>query len=486
MWRSWLCVVPVVVLLACPARAEVSLTLIPPADGTVGAAFDRPAHPYAAGHRGIDYAVPIGSRVRAAAAGYVSFAGTVAGRGAVTIDHGSGIQTTYTGLATIAVEEGEMVTQGRFIATSGSAHGRPGVHFGVIRDGAYVDPNGLLVDIDLSAAIHLAPVYWTPDRLGTFGSLLSQPAGVGTSDRNCENGLPLAYAVEPPNDNVAVAVAGITSKTRGGIAGGIYEDGPEKLGYPKERVYRFSYAGVAGRRFHEPYERTDTYGNIRIAARRLRALMLQIARKHPGRNVDLIAHSQGGIVARTYLALVTDDDRGVPPVDHLVTFASPHLGAPAAGETDDIRGRTVTGRHVLDKASDLSQTMGIPDPDSVAVEQLAPDSDLMNDLATEDVAFGVRVLALAIPNDPIVPADHALYPGEQGRVVPWTGHPAAGHKAIVTSPAARSLAYRFLAGHAPSCTTSWDRWGPRIGALYSGVQSSLAEGYTTIESTVFP
>jgi hypothetical protein len=110
----------------------------------------------------------------------------------------------------------------------------------------------------------------------------------------------------------------------------------------------------------------------------------------------------------------------------------------------------------------------------------------MSTLASEDVSFGTRVLALAIPNDPVVPADHALYPGEQGRVVPWMGRGLGGHSAIVTSEVARGIAYAFLSDRAPTCTTTWDRNGPRIGAVWAGLESSLAETLATLERAVIP
>lgn len=473
------------ILVSVPtgARAENALRFIPPVDAPIASSFVAPASDYAAGHRGIDYSTAVGTRVRAIGAGVVAFAGSAAGTSAVTIDHGSGVVSTYTGLTSIDVRVGESVTEGRFIGSTGSVHGEPGLHLGVKRHGVYVDPVSVLGDIDLSAAIHLAPVQWTPDELGALGSMLEPSAG--TSTRECRPNVPLASSAVPPNDNVAVAVAGITSKTKGGVSADIYEHGPETLGY--RIVYRFSYAGTRGPDAHKPYERSETYVDIRVAARRLRVLMRRIADVHPGRSVDLIAHSQGGVVARTYLALVAGDEQRLPPVDHLVTFATPHRGAPAAGEVEALRDRTMTGPLLLHGAKTMSQRgLPVPDPMSPAVRQLAPGSRLMGSLADEDVSFGTRVLALAIPNDPVVPADHALYPGEQGRVVPWTGRGLGGHSAIVTSEVARGIAYAFLSDRAPTCTTSWDRRGLRFGALWSGLEASLAETLATLERTVLP
>lgn len=59
-----------------------------------------PPGPYAAGHRGIDLAAPPGTRVLAPAAGTVTFAGPVGGRGVLTLTlPGTGtppLRTTFT------------------------------------------------------------------------------------------------------------------------------------------------------------------------------------------------------------------------------------------------------------------------------------------------------------------------------------------------------------------------------------------------------
>jgi triacylglycerol esterase/lipase EstA (alpha/beta hydrolase family) len=66
--------------------------------------------------------------------------------------------------------------------------------------------------------------------------------------------------------------------------------------------------------------------------------MARLRTRYPDADVDLLAHSQGGVVARTYLAEQASAwDPTLPRVAHLVTFAAPHQGARIASEVDEIR-----------------------------------------------------------------------------------------------------------------------------------------------------
>ncbi|MDQ3941240.1 MAG: peptidoglycan DD-metalloendopeptidase family protein [Actinomycetota bacterium] len=469
-------------LVTPPARADVAIRLTPPVDAPISHHFDAPESRFGAGHRGVDYAVPAGTAIRAAAAGTVTFAGSVAGVLAVTIDHSAGLVTTYSDLSSIVVTEGEVVTEGTWIGRSGRSHVDDGLHLGVKLNGRYVDPEIVLAPIDVAQAIHLAPLVWSPDDVPVLGPLLAPATDAGSAARPCSTLAPLGAQRSPPNPNIAVAVAGITSKTAGGIDARIYEDGPASLGYPADRIYRFSYAGIDGPRLHRPYARTDTYVDLRLAAERLRSLLAAIHRRHPTDDVDLIAHSQGGVVARLYLERFATAASALPHVDHLVTFSSPHRGSPAAAEIPELDDRTLTGARALDLFSRWSRTgVPIPDPRSVSARQLAPGSGLMEGLASEDVSFGTRVLTLAIPNDPVVPADRTSIPGHPARVVPWSGHPLAGHGAILESGAARALAYSFLRDAGVGCRTSWDHGGRLIGRAVGAAQSQIDRLYAGVE-----
>lgn len=468
-----------IVIAAGPARGGVPLS--PPVDGAVIVGYDEPEHRWGPGHRGIDYNVPAGTRVRAAGAGRVTFAGSVAGHLAVTIEHDSGYETTYSALSEIAVYPGQEVSEGTWIGRSGTAHpgGEEGLHLGVKLEGAYVDPALLLARPDVTDAIHLAPLVWEPDALMPDG-VPDAWVHAGTHQAACRDVEPLEDApATPPNDNVAVAIAGIGSSTQGDVRAEMYAHGPEELGYG--RVYRFSYAGPDEDDLHRPYTGRDTYGDIEGAAGRLADLLVRIANRHPGAKVDLIAHSMGGLVARRFLTTAAKEQRHeLPQVEHLVTFASPHAGASVASLPERLEEETLSGELLLDGASAWARSGGpLPDPRSDAVRQLEPGSQFLNELARESVIYGTRALALAIPNDVIVTADRAQWVEAQNRVVAPRG--LQGHAAIVSSDAAQGLAYAFLRDAPPSCEDAWDLWGPRVGRALGVIEEQSYRGLAALE-----
>jgi murein DD-endopeptidase MepM/ murein hydrolase activator NlpD len=153
--RLLLVAVLVPALLApVPAVAEPS-PVVPtaawawPLPGTppVTRAFEPPAGPYGLGHRGVDLAAAPGAAVLAAGDGVVAFAGMVAGRPVVSVDHPGGLRTTYEPVDP-SVATGQAVARGSPIGTLLAGHpGCPAaacLHWGVRRGETYLDPLALL------------------------------------------------------------------------------------------------------------------------------------------------------------------------------------------------------------------------------------------------------------------------------------------------------------------------------------------------------
>jgi murein DD-endopeptidase MepM/ murein hydrolase activator NlpD len=106
-----------------------------------------PVNPFCPGrhfHAGLDLAAPLGTLVRAAAAGtVVTAAWNESGYGlCMVIDHGQGLTTLYAHLLETAVVAGDSVSAGQPIAQVGSTGNSTGphLHFEVRSDGRPVDP----------------------------------------------------------------------------------------------------------------------------------------------------------------------------------------------------------------------------------------------------------------------------------------------------------------------------------------------------------
>jgi murein DD-endopeptidase MepM/ murein hydrolase activator NlpD len=114
---------------------------------TVGRPFEAPSHAYGPGHRGVDLTGAAGDPVLAAGDGVVVFAGMVAGRPVVSIDHPNGLRTTYEPVDP-SVGAGQAVARGSPIGTLAAGHpGCPAeacLHWGLRRGESYLDPLALL------------------------------------------------------------------------------------------------------------------------------------------------------------------------------------------------------------------------------------------------------------------------------------------------------------------------------------------------------
>ncbi len=144
MKRLLIWVVSLLLAISAPAAwGDDRLILDPPVPGELLKGFRLGDSVYAAGHRGVDLATDPLAEVRAAAVGSVYFAGLVAGRPSVSIDHGNGLRTTYTPVVT-TVSVGQQVTAGQVIGHIDAAtpHCQPQfcLHWGLTDGLNYYDP----------------------------------------------------------------------------------------------------------------------------------------------------------------------------------------------------------------------------------------------------------------------------------------------------------------------------------------------------------
>ena len=94
-------------------------------------------------HYGVDLAAPEGTPIYATKSGTVTVATSSRSAGNyVTINHGGGYSSIYMHMQYYVVSKGDTVKQGQLIGYMGSTGVSTGshLHFGIIKDGAYVNP----------------------------------------------------------------------------------------------------------------------------------------------------------------------------------------------------------------------------------------------------------------------------------------------------------------------------------------------------------
>lgn len=125
-------------------------------------------------HKGVDYAAPTGTRIKAAADGAVAFVGKKGGYGNVVIlKHANGVSTVYGHLSRFSsgLRNGQKVSQGDiigFVGMSGMATG-PHLHYEFLLNGKHRDP--LKVALPVAQPI---PAQYKADFLATSQELVAQ------------------------------------------------------------------------------------------------------------------------------------------------------------------------------------------------------------------------------------------------------------------------------------------------------------------------
>ncbi len=210
------------------------------------------------------------------------------------------------------------------------------------------------------------------------------------------------------------------------------------LGYGDDEIHWFSYLGPG-----TPYRRRHTWGGIARAARRLDAHLRDLQRREPGREVDLVAHSLGGVVVATYLAFVYDPaDPGLPPLGPVVTLASPHLGVPLASLVAGLR-TSRSGREVL-RRLDGARRGSVPLGRAAALAQIAEESPLLRRVWRAGVPAQVELTSIAALGDLAVPAPRTAAPGAETLVVDPAGW--SDHRGVLTDPTVLTRVRAVLEG----------------------------------------
>jgi len=215
------------------------------------------------------------------------------------------------------------------------------------------------------------------------------------------------------------------------------------LGYRDDEVMYFSYASDGG-----AYRADRTHGDLQRAGLRLAEQLKRAQREHPGREVDLVAHSQGGVVIDVFLQDYYDAaDPEYPPIGTVVTLSSPHEGAPLATAVADWRSSPV-GKQLVDAAE---QRLSLAPVSAPSVGQLDEHSRFLRDLWDDRLPDHVDFTTVGATDDIIVPATQVDVPDATKVVVGVDGGPLDDHANIPRDPGALRAVRAALEGRAPPC-----------------------------------
>jgi len=246
----------------------------------------------------------------------------------------------------------------------------------------------------------------------------------------------------PGSGHLLFAVGGINSHTDR-RTGHTFDLDTRALGYHSDEVGWFSY-----RRDGRAYTGRDTYQDLRVEARGLRDQLRAFARANPSREVDLAAHSQGGVVVDAFLELYYDpSDPTLPPLGNVLTFSSPHDGATIARVAAEI-GSGPKG-HALLRAGGKLSGGAVPPVDGTSTRQLDPHSGLMRELRSRELPSELDVTSIGAVDDTVVDEENTHQRGARSVLVNPAG--ANDHSLIVRDPQAMRAARLALELRPPEC-----------------------------------
>ena len=478
-----------VLLSSCPTRADAgeTVTYIPPVDAPIVDPFRPPPTRYGSGNRGLEYATADGTAVRAAADGVVAFAGDVAGALHVTLSHPDGLRTSYSFLAEVAVLRGQRVRRGDVVGTADRR-----LHFGARDlDDNYLDPESLWSGASRARARLVpgvdegaAPLA-SAERAALLSLLLDRGAR-WVGDRAEVARLVMHYAVElrpevrlartartiarlraqqrfctpadeapapPSSRRIAILVGGLGSTA---THAAVDDVDTTALGFAENDVLRFSYAGgrvpdaTDNPRFGSvpatAYGAADSNGDLELAAAQLGELLRLVGTAQPGVPIDVIAHSQGGVVARLAIAQEASVQRLPASVSTLVTIGTPHDGADLATAA------AALGRPVDLMPEAVVRAVSGQDPSAISVRQLNEVSDFIDELDELVLPPALRRVSIAARGDLVVAVPRTVEDQWPSAVVALGGLDA--HDRLPGAEATTREIALALAGRPPTCAST--------------------------------
>jgi hypothetical protein len=271
-------------------------------------------------------------------------------------------------------------------------------------------------------------------------------------------------------DNLVVAVGGLGSSRRRRKNGSVtasFDLEWQVYGYSRNNVEYFSYDANS-----ETYNAQDTTEDLHEKARMLGEQIKEAARTRPGKPVDLIGHSQGGVVIAIFLQeIYRGHESEYPPIEHVVTLASPLRGTPTADVAISARHHPIAG-FLARRATDAFHAGG------ESMEQLSEHSKTAHDLWKKSVPHGVQFLSIGGMEDWFIPSPSTEVGDGGTSIVVATGDLIGAHQAIERDSDQLGATQGFLHGHAPApCGPAAGAPGQALTLLYRHITADLQQPF---------
>jgi hypothetical protein len=381
----------------------------------------------------------------------------------------SGTLSSGGAISTVAGDLAGALGSGLGVARDAAASGWDAVSTGA---GAVRDATSGVAQFGAGAGRELASWARAAFERSQFGLFSSVAADVGSGladwwrhRQECTDGSPAADR-SGGSGHLLMAVGGIDSS--GAPADPTFPLDTRALGYHDDEVVYFSYAPDGG-----AYRASHTRGDLQAAGYRLGEQLKRSQREHPGREVDLIAHSQGGVVVDVFLQDFYDaGSPEYPPIGTVVTMSSPHQGAPLATSAADWRESPV-GRKVVDAAE---RRLPVAPASATSVRQLDEDSTFLRELWAHRLPEHVDFTTIGATDDVLVPATQVDVPDASKVVVNVGGGPLDDHTNIPRDPDALRVVRSALEGRPPPCVGVLDGLrGVVVPTLITRVEHGLGD-----------
>lgn len=188
------------------------------------------------------------------------------------------------------------------------------------------------------------------------------------------------------------------------------------------------HAGVRRVAIMPPVE--NALADIRVSARRLESMVALL-----GDDVDIVGHSEGGLMARWFVQQLG----GSNVVRHLVTLGTPNRGLPVRIEDYPRLERYATARRLHQAVDTIANRTVLPVA-SLALRQMFRGSEFMQQLAEAAPASETEHLAVRSRWDGVVPYSSADLPDAPNVAnVALTAGPVRSHHAAIASTSAEAF-----------------------------------------------